>query len=119
MTALNVTPAEYTLTIPQRATLRKRFTLPIDASNVEIYAQVWNSRRSQLLLDLTINWISRMTLVDGEPTCTFEVYATPVETATITKDGIWDLKVVTTPDEEENYWLRGPAIVDKGYTEDA
>ena len=115
---MSIKPATVTLRIPQRATLRKRIRLSIDGTNVEVYAQVWDKTRTSLILDMTVEWIDRLDVVDGDPTCVFEIVATPLETELVQEDGIWDLKVVTTPDVDEDYWLRGPAIVDRGYTED-
>ena len=115
---MTVHPATVTLRVPQGGTLRQRFQLPIDGNGVEVYAQVWDQSKSSKLLDLSVEWISRLTVSQGEPYCVFEIVAFPTQTALVKVSGFWDLKVVSEPDIEEDYWMRGPAPLDFGYTED-
>lgn len=115
-TALGVIPGRYDITIPQRATLLERVTLPVDLTGCTVQAQVWNTARTTKLLDL-----SRLTTdpetgdalneADGEILLT----ATPTLTAAVTQQGVWDLRVVY-PDASVDYWLDGVAYLDAGAT---
>jgi hypothetical protein len=115
---MSMKPANVTLRIPQRATLRKRFRLGIDGNGINIVAQVWDPPRKQLYINCAINWITRLEVIDGRPTCVFEIVATPAQTTAMKRDGMWDLKVITTTGVQEDYWMRGPAILEEGYSED-
>jgi hypothetical protein len=109
MTARMVTPAVYPITIPRRATYRQRFQLPFDCTGHDLYAQVWTTiRRTKKLLDFSIEWIDQ---ADG----VFDLVGDSPDTERVSKDGYWDLLVVY-PNGESDYWLRGPATVDIGYT---
>lgn len=115
---MGIRAATVTLRVPQRATLCKRFRLGVDGNGIQVYAQVWDQPRKQLLINCSIQWISRLEVVNGKPTCVFEIVATPTQTAAMKQDGVWDLKVVTQSGVQEDYWLRGPAVLERGYTED-
>lgn len=105
-----VTPGVYDIKIPRRATFRQRFQLPFDCTNHQLYAQVWTTvRRTKKLLDFSIEWIDQ---ANGE----FDLVGDSMDTEAVTNDGYWDLLVVY-PDGESDYWLRGQAVVDNGYTE--
>ena len=102
-------PARYDITINQRATYRERIKLPFNATGYTVIAQVWSKRREELLLNFTINWISRAL---GE----FDIYASRSATRAVTKSGEWDLLVVE-PSGDGFYWLEGVAVLDPGQSD--
>jgi hypothetical protein len=110
---VTVKPATYDLRIPQRATLRERFKLPFSCVGRTVVAQIWNARRSSLLLTLDVEWIDQ---AEGE----FYLYASRADTRPITKAGIWDLLVLddADPENEGDYWLEGAAVLDTGVSDD-
>jgi len=104
-----ITPGVYPINIPRRATFRQRFQLPFDCTGHELYAQAWTTvRRTKKLLDFSIEWVDQ---VEG----IFDLVADSVDTQKVSGDGYWDLLVVY-PNNESDYWVRGPATVDLGYT---
>lgn len=104
------TPGTWNIEIPRRATFRQRFQLPFDCTGHELYAQVWTTvRRTRKLLTFSIEWIDQAT---GE----FDLVGESSDTQKVTRDGYWDLLVVY-PNGESDYWLRGAATVEAGYTE--
>ena len=105
-----VTPGTWDITIPRRATFRQRFQLPFDCTGHELYAQVWTTvRRTRKLLTFSIEWIDQ---ANGE----FDLVGESADTQKVSKSGYWDLLVVY-PGGESDYWIRGAATVDNGYTE--
>lgn len=113
-TAINLQPARYDITIPQRATLIERITLDVDLTGCTVHAQVWNSSRTNKLLD--------MTPVATDPDTGNAVNVSAGElclvssaslTAAVTTQGVWDLRV-TYPDGTADYWLQGIAYIDLG-----
>jgi hypothetical protein len=102
-------PARLDITIHQRATFRKEFTLPFDCTGHTILAQVWAERRRSLLFEFTTEWID-------QELGNFYLVANYADTTQMKKDGIWDLMVIQ-PDEERYYWLEGIAKLDPGITE--
>lgn len=105
-----VTPGTHNITIPRRATYRQRFQLPFDCTGHQLYAQVWTtSRRTRKLMDFSIEWIDQDT---GE----FDLVGESIDTQRVSKNGYWDLLVVY-PSGESDYWIRGTATVDNGFTE--
>ena len=118
---MSLHPATYVLRIPQRASLREVIRVPFDGSGCEAFVEVWDSdKRRRKLLDLTVEWVDRNEEWDPlDPTkirATLALTATWEETRAVTKDGYWDLLWVW-PDEERDYVLEGPAVVNRGVTE--
>jgi hypothetical protein len=75
-----------------------------------LYAQAWSTiRRTKKLLDFSIDWVDQ---ANGE----FDLVADSIDTEDVTVDGYWDLLVVY-PSGESDYWIRGTATLDAGYTE--
>jgi len=108
---VTVKPATYDLRIPQRATLRERFKLPFSCVGRTLVAQVWDARRSTLLLTLDVEWIDQ---AEGE----FYLVADRAETRAVTKAGQWDLLVIDDATDEAEYWLEGAAVLDTGASDD-
>lgn len=105
-----VTPGVWNITIPRRATFRQRFQLPFDCTDKDLYAQVWTTvRRTRKLLTFSIDWVDR---ANGE----FDLVGDSSDTQKVTKSGYWDLLVVSD-NGESDYWIRGTATLDPGYTE--
>lgn len=107
-------PAYYEVVIPNQATFQQTFQLksgdgsPMDMTGCVIRASVWTEDKRQKITDFDFSWIDQAI---GKFTLSID----EAKTTTITKNGIWDLLVVN-PDLTEDYWLRGPAVVAKGYT---
>ena len=115
---MSVVPATYDLQIPQRATFVQEFTLPFDCTLKTVVAQVWNARRTEMLLELETVWVSRKETVSaGVFLGRFKLRAEWDETAVVTKSGEWDLLVMDEATGDREYYLQGKAIVDPGYTE--
>lgn len=105
-----VTPGTWNITIPRRATFRQRFQLPFNCTGHSLYAQMWTTvRRTRKLMDFSVEWIDQ---VNGD----FELVADSIDTQNVSRNGYWDLLVVA-PSGESDYWIRGTATVDQGYTE--
>lgn len=107
-------PAYYEIVIPNQATFSQMFQLktqagePLNLTGYEIRASVWTEDKKQKIADFAFSWIDQ--------TLGKFLLSIPEDVTTrIEKSGIWDLLVVN-PDLTEDYWLRGPAIVAKGYT---
>lgn len=106
-----IRPARLDITIPQRATFRKRLRLkaggaPLNATGYQLVAQVWARRRLTKYADLTVQWIDQATGL-------FELVLQYPATAAVVKDGEWDLLVIQ-PDGDRYYWLEGMAYLDTG-----
>lgn len=125
-------PLRYDITIPQRATFRERIQLPIDCTDREVAAQVWevrNGQRVAKILDFAVDWISRSTpvtvTVDGEEVEVvygdFYLVGAWQQTSTVLRQGVWDLLVVDGASHaqpgERTYWLEGTASLNPGMTE--
>lgn len=120
-TIANITPAVFNLRIPQRASFCQEFTLPFDATGKTVEGEVWNSRRSKKLLELTTEWVDRAEVVAGsdpvEYKARFRLTADWTLTRLVKATGEWDLLVIDDASGERDYWLEGKAILDPGYTE--
>ena len=118
---MGITPARYDLRIPQRATLSQEFTLPFDCSEKTVVGQVWNDRRSRLLLQLTTVWIDRAEEIpDTDPVeykGRFRLEADWQLTRLVKSAGQWDLLVIDDQSGRRDYYLEGAAVLDPGYTE--
>lgn len=107
-------PAYYEVVIPNQATFSQDFQLKnsagvaLNLTGHTIRASIWTEDKRVLLADFTVTWINQ---VLGR----FNLYLSEDKTTSMTKNGMWDLLVIY-PDLTESYWLRGPAVVAKGYT---
>lgn len=107
-------PAYYEIVIPNQATFSQDFQLKdsagaaLNLTGHTIRASIWTEDKRILLADFTVTWINQ---VLGK----FNLYLSEDKTTSMTKNGMWDLLVIY-PDLTESYWLRGPAVVAKGYT---
>lgn len=117
-----IVPATYNLRIPQRATFRQEFTLPFDCTAKTVEGQVWNSRRTKLLLQFTTVWVDRAEEVpDTDPQeykGRFRLEADWELTRLVKDSGVWDLLVIDDQTGERDYYLEGAATLDPGYTEE-
>jgi hypothetical protein len=106
-----IRPARHDITIPQRATFRKRLRLkaggvPLNATGYQLVAQVWDRRRTTKYADLTVAWIDQATGL-------FELVLQYPGTTAVVKDGCWDLLVIE-PGGDRYFWLEGNAYLDQG-----
>lgn len=107
-------PAYYELVIPNQATFAQTFQLkggdgePLDMAGYEVRASMWTEDKRTKLADFGFEWVDQSI---GK----FVLSIPESVTANMAKDGMWDLLVIN-PDLTEDYWLRGPAVVSKGYT---
>lgn len=119
---MTVVPATYNLRIPQRATLSQEFTLPFDCTGKTVQGQVWNDRRSRLLLQLTTVWVDRAEVVpDTSPPQyrgRFRLEAGWELTRLVKASGQWDLLVIDDQSGRRDYYLEGAAVLDPGFTEE-
>lgn len=106
-----MTPARYDITVYQRATFRRRFTLPFDCTGYDIEAQIWSIRRVTKMVQFDIEWVDQAGGV-------FDIVADFNQTKTTIKTGKWDLMVIS-PNGERNYWVEGDVTIDPGYSEPA
>lgn len=104
-----VRPAVYNITIPQRATFRQYFDLPIDCTGHSIASQVWDEKRRNKVIEFDIEW-------DDQAQGKFYLVADHTKTVNMKKDGEWDLMVIYA-NGERDYWVEGQAILDPGYTD--
>jgi hypothetical protein len=105
-----VTPGTYPITISRRATYRQRFQLPFDCTGYSLFAQVWTTiRRTKKLMDFSIEWVDQ---AGGE----FDLVGASADTQRVSRNGYWDLLVVA-PSGESDYWIRGTATIEQGYTQ--
>lgn len=118
---MTIQPANYTLVIPQRASLRERIRVPYDGRGVEVVAGVWDSdKRRKQLLSLDVEWIDRYEEWDPDDQTrirsTFILAAPWQETKLVVKNGYWDLLWVWE-DGLRDYLIEGSAIVNRNATE--
>ena len=111
-----ISPATYTLRIPQRATLEEPMTLKaggvaLSLTGYTVLAQIWKDEKRRVkLADLTVTYVNRSL---GQ----IRLSLTRSQTRAITKGGFWDLLVIE-PSGAADYWLEGPAVLDVGLTDD-
>lgn len=107
-------PAYYEMIIPNQATFSQTFQLKdgsgqaLNMIGYTVRASIWTENKTAKIADFEFEWVDQST---GKFTLTID----QERTASINKNGMWDLLVVN-PDLTEDYWLRGPAVVAKGYT---
>ena len=110
-----ISPATYTLRVPQRATLEESLVLkaagqPLDLTGYTILASIWRDEsRREKLADLTVVYADR---VNGS----IKLRLDRDITRTITSSGYWDMLVIE-PGGDGDYWLEGPAPLDVGLTD--
>lgn len=110
-----ISPCDYDIVIPQRATFSQQFQLrdeagePLDMSDHSLSAQIWTPGKTVKLADFDVEWIDQ---AEGH----FRLVLPISITQNFVADGYWDL-LVTNPDGTKDYWLRGAATLNVGYTE--
>lgn len=111
-----IKPAFCPIRIQQRATFD--FTIKIRAGGAPMIltgyngiAQIYSDqRRSAKIADMLVSFINRL---DGE----IRLSLTRTQTRTLVKSGFWDLLLVD-PNQNADYFLRGPAILEIGLSDD-
>jgi hypothetical protein len=103
-----VVPGRYDITIYQRATFKREITLPIDLSGHAVYAQIWDSKRRNKVLDMEIEMIN-------ESIGKFNLVVDWPETTPLRKASEWDL-MVEYANGDRDYWLEGLVTIDPGLT---
>lgn len=101
-------PGRYDLTIYQRATFKQRITLPIDLTGHSVYAQIWDKKRRNKVLDIDIQLIN-------EASGIFDIVIEWPDTTPLKKAAEWDLMVEYANGDRE-YWLEGLVVIDPGLT---
>lgn len=110
-----IQPGEYDITIQQGADWSKIFQFfdslgdPVDLTGSVVEAEVWTERKRSKLADFTVAFIDQE-LGKFSLTLSNEV------TITLPQTGYYDIKV-TDANGFSNYWVRGKAILEVGYTE--
>lgn len=111
-----ISPATYTLRIPQRATLEEPMTLKaggvaLNLTGYTVLAQIWKDEKRRVkLADLTVTYVNRSL---GQ----IKLSLTRSQTRLLDRGGFWDLLVIE-PGGAADYWLEGPAVLDVGLTDD-
>lgn len=106
-------PASYPMTIEQRASFDRTFTMydaegdALDLTDFTLTAKLWTERRRELA-EFTLTWVDQTI---GQFTLTL----TPEETTPLSGAGVWDL-LVEDPDGNKDYWIRGAVLIEPGYT---
>lgn len=103
-----MTPGRYDITIYQRATFQREITLPIDLTGHEVFAQIWDPKRRNKVLDFEIEMIDA---AEGN----FRLVIDWENTTNLKKAASWDLMVVYDNGVRE-YWLEGLVTIDPGLT---
>ena len=110
-----IQPGSYDITIQQGATFNQSFQFknandtPFNLTGYALTAEVWEEGKRSKYADFTVSWIDQ---AEGE----FQISLTAAQTHTIPTTGYYDI-LVTNPDGSSDYWLRGQAILETGYTE--
>jgi hypothetical protein len=110
-----IQPGTYDITIQQGATFNQSFQFknandtPFNLTGYALTAEVWEEGKRSKYADFTVSWIDQ---AEGE----FQISLTATQTHTIPQTGYYDI-LVTNPDGSSDYWLRGQAILETGYTE--
>lgn len=109
-----IDPATYDITIQQNATFKKAFQLkdsngvPLNMNGYTVEAELWTIGKGSKLADFSVTWVDR-------PVGKFTLSIPATQTAQIGQNGYWDL-LITNPDGSKDYWLRGTAKLETGYT---
>lgn len=110
-----IQPGNYDITIQQGADWEKTFQLfdsqndPINLTGSIVEAEIWLERKKAKLADFTVTIINALT---GQ----FKISLSNETTSNLLQDGYYDIKI-TDVYGFSNYWVRGQAILDVGYTE--
>jgi hypothetical protein len=104
-------PATYPITIQAGATFELTIELGFDCNGKTVLAQLWNESRTRKLLNFEVVWID---LAIGR----FTMKADWEITRTLAEPGIYDVLVIDEADGDRDYYLRGEASLDTGYTEE-
>lgn len=110
-----IQPGAYDITIQQGASFDQSFVFkgasgdPLDMTGYTVAAEVWAEEKRTKFADFTVAWINQ---AEGN----FQISLTAEKTFAIPESGGWDI-LVTNPDGTSDYWVRGNAILDMGYTE--
>lgn len=110
-----IQPGNYDITIQQGADWEKVFQLfdsdndPVDLTGATVEAEIWTAEKRAKLADFTVSWVDR---VIGK----FKLSLSDAVTFALPKNGYYDIKV-TDANGFSNYWVRGEAVLDTGYTE--
>jgi hypothetical protein len=110
-----MTPAVDNIVIQQGGTFSRRYRFkdgtgaPLNMIGYSVSAQVWTQLKTAKLADFTVTW-NNQALGD------FTISLTPSTTRELDKSAFWDL-LVTNPNQTKDYWVRGRATLDVGYTE--
>lgn len=110
-----IQPGSYDITIQQGASFAQSFQFkdangdPFDLTGYSVTAEVWEDGKRSKYADFTVSWLTQN---EGE----FVISLTAAQTHTIPSTGYYDI-LVTNPDGSSDYWVRGQAILETGYTE--
>jgi hypothetical protein len=110
-----IQPGNYDITIQQGADWEKTFQLfdsnedAVDLTSATVEAEIWTAEKRAKLADFTVTWVDQSI---GK----FKLGLTDTITFGLPKSGYYDIKV-TDANGFSNYWVRGEAILDTGYTE--
>jgi hypothetical protein len=105
-------PAKYDITIHQGATFelvlqyKTSSGVPVDMTNYDVVAQLWNNNRNVKLSDFDFAWTSQ---VSGA----FVLSLPATTTSNITESGQYDV-LLTRPDGAQYYLLEGNAAWNPG-----
>jgi hypothetical protein len=111
-----IQPGNYTIRIPQRATLEEDFVLkaadePVNLTGYTVLASIWKDEKRRVkIVDLTVEYLDR---INGS----IRISLDREQTRAIRTGGYWDLLVIE-PSEKADYWLEGIVTVDIGLTDD-
>ena len=109
-----IQPAAYNITIQQNATFSQAFQLKdgtgaaLNMTGYSVSAQLWTAGKATKIADFVQTWTDQST---GQ----FTLSLSAAVTALVGAGGYWDM-LVTNPDGTKDYWLRGAAILNMGYT---
>lgn len=110
-----IQPGTYDITIQQGASFSQSFQFkdadndPMNLTGYTVTAEVWEAEKRAKYADFTVAWSNQ---AEG----TFVISLTAGQTHGIPQTGYYDI-LVTNPDGTSDYWLRGQAILETGYTE--
>ena len=107
---MTVIPGTYNLRIPQRADLRVRIVLPFDCTHKTVAAEVWNEKRTRLILFFDVEWEDRAAGI-------LWLKAPWSRTKNVTTKGHWDLVVADDITGSRDFYLEGVTEFDPGFTE--
>ncbi len=110
-----IQPGWYDIIIQQGADWLQEFQLfdgdgvPVNLIDSTVEAEIWLEHKRAKLADFTVAWIDREI---GK----FSLALNDQVTSNLLQNGYYDIKV-TDIYGFSNYWVRGQAILDTGYTE--